>query len=293
MTNVTQCFLDINGSNNIFSTTSETTLLILINIYLISTNVYAVFGICRTNRKKLCRTSKLMLHMCVIHLLISVSSISLATYYYINQYRSEWLVTLHISIIVWLSLEAVCNVFILTVDRYMLVVRGKCYLFWKKKCIFSIITLKSLNALQGICTFITLNLESCVPVISFMFCVVFFILIVFVLTLVSNIALIKYVRRKMSSFATVRVNAKRQLSITMTIITISVSFCEITSISFLLWFITDSFILKKQPEYGLDLIKIVLFVILFHCANFSFIYIIRNSDIKLMFCVRNREESFV
>ena len=105
---------------------------VIVTVYTVVANILALFGICILYQRELTRTPKLLLSQFVMNLIIAFVAISVSLYLFIDGFRQYWFFSVHLSIIVCLTLGSSFNLLFITIDRYLIVVRGQRYLNWKK-----------------------------------------------------------------------------------------------------------------------------------------------------------------
>ena len=98
-------------------------------IYALTANIVATVGIWLLYKQKMKRTPKLLLSLFATNCLTAFAVALLYLYRFIEGFLQSWYFSVHLSIVVFLILWSSTTVFLVTLDRFLLVIRGSCYLF--------------------------------------------------------------------------------------------------------------------------------------------------------------------
>ena len=172
---------------------------------------------------------------------------------------------------------------LVTVDRYLLVVRGKYYLVWKRNFIICVVITTCINT--GFTISFYFGLKTCVYAVTVVnLSVVLAILMMnLVVSFVTNVAMMKYVRKNMSCIGSSRPKIKNKVAKTVFVMTISDGICQLLVV-LLVTFFTVSFATESPAtKYGNVVVTCFLVIVLFKCGTFPLIYILRNSRIRKSF----------
>lgn len=249
-------------------------------LYAFMFNSIALFATWNVNRRQFSRTVKLLLVSFAINIFVAFSVASLSIYLFYDDFIQTWYFSAHLSLVTFFLVCSSTNMFLVTVDRYLLVVRGSWYLRWKRnfQCISCMLTFIT----SGFAIPLYFVLREC----RYSFAVVYLSVLAAYLygslfgSLLTNIVMMRFIRKQMSAIGSSRPNLKKKVSKTVCFMTVSVGFFQFLLASLVtlltISYTVETFLLKFRS--GLIISSII--VSLFKCCTFPFIYIVRNSQIR-------------
>ena len=195
-------------------------------LYAFMFNFIALFVTWKVNRRQFSRTVKLLLASFATNIFVAFSVASLSFYLFHDKFIRTWYFSGHVSLVTFFLVCSSTNMFLVTVDRYLLVVRGSWYLRWKKNfhCISCTLTFIT----SGFVIPLYFVLREC----SYSFAVVnLSVLAVYLYgtlfgSLLTNIVMMRFIRKQMSQIGSSRPNLKKKVSKTVCIMTVSVGFFQ-------------------------------------------------------------------
>ena len=250
---------------------------LVITIYALVANIVASVGIWRLYRRHMKRTPKLLLSLFATNLLTASAVASLYLYHFIEEFLQSWFFSVHLSIIAFSISWSSTIVLMVTLDRFLLVVRGNCYLYWKKN--FCILTIVSglVDASWSMYFYFGLKYLGCVTNLINLAVFGAILLINLILSLFTNIAMMRYVRKNVSLIGSTRVNMRNEVANTVFAMTMSSTCCQIVLISLLVVFVSSFAIEMAVAKYGGILIVLFIIFVLFNCGTIPLTYIVGNS----------------
>ena len=253
--------------------------------YAVVLNIIAFLGTWKIHKRHMTRTAKLLLSLFAINLLVAFAVILLSVYQFMDDFLQSWYFSAHLSTLVFLILWSSTNILLVTVDRYLLVIRGKCYLFWKRN--FLVVVVLTTCIILGFSISFYFGLKTCTYQLTVVNLAVFsaILLVNLIVCFVTNIAMMKYVRRNMSCIGSSRPKMKNKVAKTVCAMAISAGLCQVLLV-LLLTFFTVSFATESSAtKYGNVVVTCFIIIVLFKCGTFPLIYIIRNTRIRRSFSV--------
>ena len=261
---------------DVFSKTSLIAVTIFLSICSLLSNVIGSIGICRLYKRHMTRTPKLLLSLFVTNFFTVVVAECVYLYHFIEEFLTSWYFFVHLSVLVFLILWSSITVLLVTIDRFLIVARGKWYLFWKRHA-SAIISLMFLGAVAfATYMYFGFNRMACLAnKIN---------LVVFASTLASsafasvviNIRMIRFVRLNVSIVGNIGVNLRNDVATMVYAMTLSSTFFQ-TCIFTLLGIFASSYAGKiVDAGYGDVFVVSSTMLIALHTGILPLVYILKN-----------------
>lgn len=282
---ITECLLRRNGYDDVTDITL-TVIGITNTVYVVAVNIVAFVAICLLYGRHLKRTPKLLLSLFATNLLIALAVTSLLVYHLVVEFRQSWFFSAHMSSIVFLILWSSTNVFFVTIDRYLLVVRGRRYLFWKKN--FNVFFIVAIISIAGFSVYFYFGLKLMGCTTNAINLTIFSLILLtnLVASSISNAAMMKYLRKNVSGIGS-RSNVRNDIAKTVYAMTVTAGFCQSAMVVLMVFYIVTCVVDTPVTEYGNVVLVSFSILVLFKCGTFPLIYVLRNSRITGVLRCRN------
>ena len=275
---------------NLFQSNIVISSSIIVTICSITANTLASFGVWSLYRRPMGRTPKLLLSLFVTNCLTVFAVVSLCLYRFTEEFQQLFYYSIHISIIAFLTLWSSEMVFLVTLDRYLIIVRGRWYLLFKKSfpfllfgCAFIISTFSAymfyaMTYMGSTANIIHLLVYGGILAINLTLCLLF------------NVKMLIYVRRKLTLVGSIGVGLRNSVAKTVFSMTLSSTFCQTFQITVLEFFVTSILTKSNISNCGYMLGILFIYCVMTHAGITPLIYFLRN---KRMACCVNITRSFV
>lgn len=256
-----------------------TALAIFDSAYAVVINLLSLTGICLVYKRDMTRTTKLLCLQFVINLMIAFVAMCVSLYPFIDVLHQYWFTFVLPSIIACLTLGSSINLLTITIDRYLLIVRGRFYLKWKKNFVFIYVLC------IGVCISFSLLFYSSLKMLGcglhmIVLCIFLFLMTTMtVTTIIFNTAMMRYVTNKISTIDESQRNRKRKMVRTVFFMLLSAGFCQSVLVFLITAFITFVWT-NMSYSVGSEIVLIVFYLLLvFMCGTIPLTYVLRNRRI--------------
>lgn len=256
------------------------TILIIATVFLstcsLVSNIIGSIGICRLYKTHMTRTPKLLLSLFVTNFIAVLVAECVYSYHFIKGFLASWYFFVHLSVLVFLTLWSSITVLLVTFDRFLIVVRGKWYLFWKRRAstiismIFVCAILFTIYIYFGFkrmtCLATKINLLSFAFALASNTCA----------TVVTNIKMIRFVRINVSLVGNVGVNLRNDVATMVYAMTLSSTFFQTCLFTLLGFFVSSYTSQIIDAGYGGVFVVSSTMLIALHAGTLPLVYVFKN-----------------
>ena len=282
---LTRCFTHTSEHDNVFSSIL-TVVSISVTVYAFFVNIIAFIGIWLVYKKTLKRTPKLLLLLFATNLLFVFAVALLSVYHFIEEFLQSWFFPAHLALVLFLVLWSSTNLCLVAIDRYLIVIHGTRYQFWKKY--FHALFFAEFVANIGYSVFIYFGFKfmGCKANYINLLGIVAFIAFHLVMSFVANILLARYIRLNMSILGRTN-NMQKNVAKTVASMTIVDGTCQALLIIAMLLFICSVTMSTSLRKHGNLVLFSLTILSLFKCGSVPLTYILRNTRVRNMLCCKS------
>ena len=273
-------FKDCNFKSTWFSNYNWNLVIVLsslLAVLSVSINVFASIGVWQLYQRHMTRTPKLLLLLFVTNCITVFAVELLYLYHFIDGFLQSWYFIIHLSLIVYLISWSSTVVFLVTLDRFLLVLRGKWYLIWKKNFGTLIFVATAFNIALSIYAFYGLAYMKCKENVIHLSVYGALLTLDLFLSLLINIKMIRNIRRKASVVGTVGINLRSRVAKTVVSMTLC-SACFQALLVSVIAVVSSCFLTKiRFASQGGAMLFSAITMIVSHAGALPLIYIRRNN----------------
>ena len=246
-------------------------------LFSLLSNIVATLGTWKMNISCSSRSSKLIIYQFVVYILVTLDVVLLYAYPYLNYQSLTILTSVHLPSVMFLTLLGSSNQVLLSIDRYLLLRRGKPYKYWKDAYTSVIISVIISCLCIRLYFWYLLDKRSCDGVRMKIILQGSVVIICLLISIAFDVIMLLHLKKNLTRIRSHRSRLKRQISHTMITITVASAICEIIHI-----ILSGMIALPSRDKFlekGYFLLGGLFLVNLFKCGIYPFIYLIRNYNI--------------
>lgn len=248
-----------------------------INIaYASVANIIALVAIWKLYRRELGRTPKLLISLFVTNLLLVLAIVLLyCTRSFVATENSE-LFSIQMEIIIFLSMWSCVTLTIISIDRYLLVIRGTIYVKWKKYFHVCFSLAFAFCLVYVIAFHLVVFIYDCDSILVILTLLVAILMTNVISSILTNFLMMRYVQRCLLSDTASRARLRDTVARTLLWMTVAASFTQLAVISLIVTYICGIEYGTFTTKNNEIIITTMPILILFQSGTIPFIYFFRN-----------------
>ena len=254
-----------------------------IAVFATISNIVALVGIWRGYTGNFKRTPKLLLSLFATNLMTVFALTSFSMYLFIETFPRYCLFSAHVSAIVFLVLWSSTELFLVTLDRYLVIVNGVCYKLWKKHFLFLLVFEVIVMSGYSVFVYFSLCMLGCTFKLINIACIASLIAINLFVSFVVNLLLAKFVKKKLSLAGRTR-NMEKSVVKTVKNITLSEGICQAVVIVMMILYIFSLRVSSFFEKLNYIFLLFIQMFSLMKCGIVPLTYIFSNKRIIESLC---------
>ena len=246
-------------------------------LFSLLSNIIATLGTWKMNISCSSRSSKLLIYQFVVYILVTLDVVLPYAYPYLTYQSLTIITSVHLPSVMFLTLLGSSNQVLLSIDRFLLLRRGKSYKNWKDAFTSVIISVIISCLCISLYFWYLLDKRCCDGVRMALILQGSVVFICLLISISFNVIMLLYLKKNLTRMRSHRSRLKRKISQTMITITVASAICEIIHI-----IVSGTIALLSRGtflEKGYFLLGGLFLVNLLKCGIYPFIYLIRNFNI--------------